>query len=73
MSNRERAFELLEQIPEDKLFYIIGIMEGALIPDSGIDAAIDESIAISEREIAEGAELIPFDDAFAALKEKYFG
>ena len=27
MSNRERAFELLEQIPDDKLFYIIGIME----------------------------------------------
>lgn len=73
MSNRERAFELLEQIPEDKLFYIIGIMEGALIPDSRVDASIDESIAISEREIAEGAELIPFDDAFAALKEKYFG
>ncbi|WP_035794815.1 hypothetical protein [Butyrivibrio sp. WCD3002] len=73
MSNRERALELLEQIPDDKLFYIIGIMEGALIPDSSLDASIDESIAISEKEIEEGADLIPFDDAFAALKEKYFG
>ncbi|WP_044959923.1 hypothetical protein [Butyrivibrio sp. WCD2001] len=73
MSNRERALELLEQIPDDKLFYIIGIMEGALIPDSYLDASIDESIAISEKEIEEGADLIPFDDAFAALKEKYFG
>ena len=73
MSNRERAIELLEQIPDDKLFYIIGIMEGALLPNSSLDDSIDESIAISEKEIAEGAELIRFDDAFADLKEKYFG
>ncbi|SDB45885.1 hypothetical protein [Butyrivibrio sp. INlla16] len=56
MSNRERALELLEQIPA-----------------SSLDASIDESIAISEKEIEEGADLIPFDDAFVALKEKYFG
>lgn len=33
MSNREIAIQLLEQVPEEKLYYIIGVIEGALIPD----------------------------------------
>ena len=33
MSNRERAIQLLEKVPETKLYYIIGILEGAIIPD----------------------------------------
>ena len=33
MSDRERAMQLLEKVPETKLYYIIGILEGAAIPD----------------------------------------
>lgn len=33
MSNREKAMQLLERVPEAKLYYIIGILEGAAIPD----------------------------------------
>lgn len=33
MSDRERAMQLLEKVPETKLCYIIGILEGATIPD----------------------------------------
>ena len=33
MSNREKAMQLLEKVPETKLYYIIGILEGAAIPD----------------------------------------
>ena len=33
MSEREKAIQLLERVPEKKLYYIIGILEGALIPE----------------------------------------
>jgi hypothetical protein len=33
MSDREKARELLERVPETKLYYIIGILEGATIPE----------------------------------------
>lgn len=33
MSDREKAMQLLERVPEAKLYYIIGILEGAAIPD----------------------------------------
>lgn len=33
MSNKERAIQLLDKIPESKMYYIIGILEGAAIPD----------------------------------------
>lgn len=74
MSNREIAMELLEQVPEEKLYYIIGVIEGALIPDnSEYDDEIDKAIEQSEKEIAEGAELIDIEEAFARLEAKHFG
>ena len=33
ISDREIAMKLLEKVPETKLYYIIGILEGAIIPD----------------------------------------
>lgn len=33
MSNKELAIQLLERIPEYKMYYIIGILEGAAIPE----------------------------------------
>lgn len=36
MSNKEIAIQLLDKVPESKMYYIIGILEGAAIPDSEI-------------------------------------
>lgn len=33
MSNKELAIKLLDRIPESKMYYIIGILEGAAIPE----------------------------------------
>ncbi len=33
MSNKELAIQLIEKIPESKMHYIIGILEGAAIPE----------------------------------------
>lgn len=33
MSSKEIAIQLLDRIPESKMYYIIGILEGAAIPD----------------------------------------
>lgn len=33
MSNKERAIQLLDRIPESKMYYIIGVLEGAAIPE----------------------------------------
>lgn len=51
MSARERAIQLLDQIPEGKLYYIIGILEGAAIPD---DTPNDETLAA----FAEGDKML---------------
>lgn len=32
-NERERAIQLLDQIPESKMYYIMGVLEGAAIPD----------------------------------------
>ena len=33
MSNKERAIQLLDRIPESKMYYVIAYLEGAAIPD----------------------------------------
>ena len=33
MSNREYAHQLLDKVPESKIIYIVGILEGATIPE----------------------------------------
>lgn len=33
MSERERAIQLLNNVPDNKLVYVIGFLEGASIPD----------------------------------------
>lgn len=53
MSNKERAIKLLDQIPESKMYYIIGILEGAAIPD---ETPNDETLeAMQELERGEGS------------------
>lgn len=36
MSNKELAIQLLDKIPESKMYYIIGVLEGAAIPEEEI-------------------------------------
>ena len=49
MNNKERAIQLIEQIPESKMYYIIAFLEGAAIPDeipnSDTAEAIDELLS----------------------------
>lgn len=33
MSNKELAIQLLDRIPESKMYYILGVLEGAAIPE----------------------------------------
>ena len=33
MSNKELAIQLLDRIPEYKMYYILGVLEGAAIPE----------------------------------------
>ena len=40
MSNKERAIQLLDQIPENKMYYIISILENAAKPDN-IDKSME--------------------------------
>ena len=43
MSERERAIQLLNNIPDSKLVYVIGFLEGASIPEE-IDPFFSEQI-----------------------------
>ncbi len=45
MSNREYAHQLLDRVPESKMFYIMGILEGASIPDEIPNAETLEAFA----------------------------
>lgn len=49
MSDRDLAKNLIDQIPEGKLFYIIGILQGASIPDETPNAETIEAIEEIEK------------------------
>lgn len=45
MSNREYAKQLIDQIPESKLFYIISYLQGAAVPDETPNTETLEAMA----------------------------
>lgn len=45
MSNRDLAKNLIDQIPESKLFYIIAYLQGAAVPDETPNAETLEAFA----------------------------
>lgn len=45
MSNREFAKNLIDQIPESRLFYVISYLQGAAIPDETPNADTLEAFA----------------------------
>lgn len=54
MSNREYAHQLLDRVPESKIFYIMGILEGAAIPDDEPNAETIAAFAEGDKILAEG-------------------
>lgn len=44
LSDKERAIRLLDQIPESKMYYIIGVLEGAAIPNEEPNTETIEAI-----------------------------
>lgn len=45
MSNREFAKSLIDQIPENRLFYVISYLQGAAVPDETPNAETLEAFA----------------------------
>lgn len=45
MSNRELAKNLIDQIPESRLFYVISYLQGAAVPDETPNAETLEAFA----------------------------
>ena len=45
MSNREIAKNLIDQIPESRLFYVISYLQGAAVPDETPNAETLEAFA----------------------------
>ncbi|MCI8339217.1 MAG: hypothetical protein HFH62_11160 [Lachnospiraceae bacterium] len=69
MSDKERAIQLLDQIPESKMYYIIGILEGVAIPDETPNA---ETLATMQELESGGGEVFSgsTDDFFKMLLEE---
>lgn len=71
MTYKERAVQLLDQIPESKMFYIIGILEGAAIPE---DIPNEETLAafaeVDEmKKNVSGQRFKNLDDLWASLED----
>lgn len=67
MSNKEKAIQLLDKIPESKMYYIIGILEGAAIPE---EEPNEETIeAMRELENGGGECFNTLDEMWASLEE----
>lgn len=67
MSNKEKAIQLLDKIPESKMYYIIGILEGAAIPE---EEPNEETIeAMRELENGGGECFNTLDEMWASLEK----
>ena len=68
MSNRELAIQLLDKVPESKMYYIIGILEGAAIPEEDKPNA-ETLAAMKELEEGGGECFDTLDGLWASLEE----
>lgn len=68
MSNRERAMQLIDQIPDSKLVYVIAYLEGAAIPETALNAETIEAPdewdlkMIAEAKAENNGEAVSFDE-----------
>lgn len=68
MSNREFAKNLIDQIPESRLFYVISYLQGAAVPDETPNA--DTLEAMTELDSGGGHRFSgPTEALFAELME----
>lgn len=71
MSNKELAIQLLDRIPETKMYYILGVLEGAAIPE---EIPNEETLAafaeVDEiKKTGSGQRFNNLDDLWASLEE----
>lgn len=71
MSNKERAVQLLNRIPDSRMYYVLSFLEGAAIPD---ETPNEETIAAFAEvdELKKNHSRQKFnnlDDLWASLKE----
>ena len=69
MSNRELAKNLIDQIPESRMYYVISYLQGAAVPDETPNAKTIASI----EELENGGGTIftgSTEDLFAELMEE---
>ena len=63
MSNREYAHQLLDKIPESKMIYIVGILEGATIPEiEEVEPDEWDLKMIEEAEMENDGETVTLDE-----------
>ena len=55
MSNRELAKQLIDQIPESKMYYIVSYLQGAAVPEEKPNAETLEAMAEVEEMIRTGS------------------
>ena len=70
MSSKERAIQLLEHIPESKMYYVLSFLEGVAVPD---ETPNDETLAafaeVDEMKKAKaGQRFDNLDDLWASLE-----
>lgn len=68
MSSKERAIQLLDKIPESKMYYIIGILEGAAIPEEEPNRETIE--AMKELENGGGECFDTLEEMWSSLEEQ---
>lgn len=69
MSNREFAKSLIDQIPENRLFYVISYLQGAAVPDERPNA--ETLAAFAELDSGGGHSFSgTTEDLFAELMEE---
>ena len=71
MSNKERAVQLLNRIPESRMYYVLSFLEGAAIPD---ETPNEETIAAFAdvdklKKNHSGQKFNNLDDLWASLEE----
>ena len=71
MSNKERAVQLLNRIPESRMYYVLSFLEGAAIPD---ETPNEETIAAfaevdTLKKNHSGQKFNTLDDLWASLEE----
>lgn len=55
MSNRELAKNLIDQIPESKMYYIVAYLQGATVPEESPNTETLEAMAEVEEMIKNGS------------------